>query len=259
VLLLAPLPPGAQPASDAPADEPAGAPLARLIHAAIVSKLPPVYENHSGWGHTVPMPERVRLPRLRRTVVQVGDHLEVPDGPWRKVRLRVEDPDRDLQVHIRSFRRVDATTYRIVVETDAAVRADADVQRWRNGVELADLTARADFELGVVVECDMAARLDTGRLPPRLVVEPQVRHLKLNLKEFTPRQVTFRRAGLTVAGDAIEAAGEDIKGLLQDQLRSLEPELKQRAGEALARAMKEGDPKKAAALLKAAAPLLRQK
>lgn len=256
-LLLAPASLAAQPAP--PADEAAGAPLAHLIHTAIVAKLPPVFEDRSGWGHTVPMPDRVRRPRLRRTVVPVGDHMEVPDGTWRKVRLRVEQPDRDVRVHVRSFRRLDATSYRIVVETDVALRAEADVQRWRNGLELADLSAWAGVGLGVLVECDVAGRLDTRRMPPRIALEPQVRDVKLNLKEFTPRQVTFRRAGVTVQGGPVEAVGEEVRGLLQEQLRSLEPQVKQRAGEALARLMKEGDPKKAAAVLQAVAPLMREK
>jgi hypothetical protein len=234
--------------------------LARLIHKAVVAKLPPVIEDKSGWGRTVPLPERVRFPRLRRTVVQVGDHMEVPDGPWRQLRLRVEDPDRDLRVRVRDFRRLGPTTYRVVVDTDVALRTEADIQRWRNGVELADLTARADVALNVRLECDVSARLDAGRVPPRLLLVPEVQDLKLNLRQFTPRQVTFRRAGVTIAGEGVEAAGEEVKDSLQAMLRAAEPDLKKRAGEGLARALKEGkDPLTAAELLRAVGPLLRQK
>jgi hypothetical protein len=257
VLLLAPVAAAAQPAAP-PADEAAGAPLARLIHTAIVAKLPPVFEDRSAWGHTIPLPDRVRFPRLRRTVVPVGDHMEVPDGTWRKLRLRVEHPDRDIRVHVRSFRRVDPMTYRVVVETDVDLRAEADVQRWRNGVELADLTAWASVGLGVVFECDVATRLDTRRKMP-IVLEPEVRDVKLNLREFTPRQVTFRRAGVTVEGGPVEAVGQEVRDFIQDQLRSLEPQLKQRADQAMKRMMKEGDPRKAQAVLQAVAPLLREK
>src|SRR5262249_8168182 len=99
VLLLAPASLAAQ--ENRPADKSAGEPLAQPIPTAIVAKLPPVFEDRSGWGHTIPLPDRVRLPRLRRTVVEVGGHMEVPDGPWRKLRLRVEQPDRDVQVRVR--------------------------------------------------------------------------------------------------------------------------------------------------------------
>jgi hypothetical protein len=260
LLLLAPVPVEAQTASADPVDEVAAADLTRLIHRAIVAHMPGVYEDKSGWGHTIPLPERVILPRLKRTVVQVGDHMEVPDGSWRKVRLRLEDPDRDLHIHVRSFKRLGPMTYRVVVDADVAVRSEADLQQWRNGVALADLTARADVGLTVRVECDVTARLAAGKAPARLILEPEIKDLKLNLKEFTPKQVTFRRAGLTIGGGAVEAAGEEVRGAVQVMLRSMEPDVKQRAGEALARALKEGkDPLPAAEVLRAAAPLLKEK
>src|SRR5688500_6098050 len=95
---LAPL--GAQAEPEPPEREAPAAELERLLHKAIVARLPKVYEDDSAWGQTVPLPERVRLPRLRRTVVRVGDRLEVPHGPWRKLRLWVEEPDRDLRVRV---------------------------------------------------------------------------------------------------------------------------------------------------------------
>jgi len=256
-LLLAPVPLAAQTAPSPPSQEAAQADLARLIHKAIVSKLPPAYEDRSGWGHTVPLPDRLRLPRARRTLVQVGDRLEVPDGPWRKVRLRVDNPERDLRVRVTSFKRLDPMTYRVVFEADALLRAEADVQRWRNGLLFADLTAGADVALNVRLEFDVAALIDAGRAP-RMRLEPEMRDLQLNLKEFTPRQVSFRRAGVTLAGEGVEAAGAELKESLQGVLRSLEPDLKTRAGEALARAVRERrELLPAGELLKAVAPLLK--
>jgi hypothetical protein len=241
------------------ADDDAGADLARLIHKAVVAKVPGVYEDKSAWGQTVPLPERVRFPRLKRTTVQVGDHLEVPDGTWRKVRLRLEEPDRNLRLKVSSFKQLSPMAYRVKVEADAALRAEADVQRWRNGLELADLTARADVGLNVCVDCDVTARLASGLVPPRMVLDTDIKELKLKLKDFKPRQVTFRRAGVTVEGEMVEALGEEFKDSLQSALRSLEPEIKKRAGEALVRAQKEGkELLPAADALKAAAPLLRK-
>jgi hypothetical protein len=257
LLLLAAGPIAAQTAPSA-RDEAPSAELERLIHKAIAAKLDKVYEDDSGWGHTVPLPDNLRRPRLRRTVVKVGDRMEVPDGPWRKLRLSVEDPDRDVSVRVCAFKRLEGTTYRLTVETDVTLRAEADLQRWRNGLELADVTARADVALRVVLECDMAAGLDTSKVPPALSLKPDVRDLKLNLQKFTPKRVSFRRAGLAVEGDAVEAIGDEFKDALQGALRSAEPEVKKRAGEALARSVKEGkEPLTAAALIKAVTPLLR--
>jgi hypothetical protein len=261
LLLLTAAPLAAQTVPPPPVEEEPTAPLARVIHKIIVAKLPPVYENAADWGRTVPLPERMILPRLRRTVVQVGDRLEVPDGPWRRVRVLVEDPDRDIQVRVTSFKRLELMKYRVVVESDVALRGEADLQHWRNGVVLADLTARADVVLTVRVECNVIARMDSSRGAPRMVLAPTIEDLKLNLKEFTPRQVTFRRAGLTIQGEGVEAAGEEFKDLLQALLRSVEPKVKQRADDAIAQGLRDGkeDLLPAAELLKAVAPLLSRK
>jgi hypothetical protein len=246
LLLLTPAPLAAQ---TTPTDD-----LERLLHKLVVTRLPPVYENASEWGHTVPLPERLRLPRLRRTVVPAGDRMELPDGTWRKVRLRVEDPERDVRVRVTTFERIGAMKYRVMIDADAALRGEADVQQWRNGLELADLTARADVLLNVRAECEVTAKLEAGR---GLVLSPEITDLHLTLREFTPKQVTFRRTGLTIQGGTVEAAGEEFKDSLQAMLRSVEPGVKGRANDALTRAMKDGkNPLPAAEMLKAVAPLL---
>jgi hypothetical protein len=241
-----------------PADPDLGAALARLIQQNIAAKLPRVYEDASGWGQTIPLPERVRFPRLRRTIVMVDGRPEVPDGLWRKVRLRLEDPQRDLRVRIRSLERLDQATYRLKVDADALVRADADLQRWRNGVLLADLTAQTRVTLGIFVDCALAVRLDSSSLVPRARLEPEIKDLKLTLKDFRADQVTFQRAGVTVDGEALEGLNDAFKESLQNLLRAREPEIKKRAGQELARDFKENKtPAQIAALLDAAAPLLK--
>ena len=240
----------------ASADEPATADLARLIHKLVVAKLPAVHEDASAWGHTAPLPERLRLPRLRRTLVQVGDHMEAPDGPWRKLRLRIEDPKHDIAIRVPTFKARDAQHYHLVIEADAAVRTEADVQLWRNGLQLSDLTARADVGLTVRVECDVAAQFET-KDGPRLVLQSDIQEVKLTLKDFTPKSVTFRRAGVTVEGDGVEAIGQELKESVQALLKSLEPQVKKRANEAVTKALKDAKDLPTAELLKAVAPLLK--
>ena len=69
------------------------------------------------------------------------------------------------------------------VEADVALRSETDAQQWANGLQLANLTARADAALTVRLECDIAARLDPKKL--KLALEPTVKGLKLDLQAFT--------------------------------------------------------------------------
>src|SRR5271165_356953 len=96
--LTAPLAAQPMPSAEDPAAE-----LNRLIHKAVVAKLPKVIEDDSGWGRTIPLPDKLRLLRARRTIVDVNGKPEVPDGTWIKTRLSVDDPERDLKIQVRTF------------------------------------------------------------------------------------------------------------------------------------------------------------
>src|SRR5437868_1215510 len=97
-LVLVPLAIGAGPPSSPPPTDNPAAELERLIHKSVAAKLPEVIEDSSGWGGMVPLPERLRRPNRPRTIVEVDGMPMVPDGLWRKLRLRVPNPDRDLRI-----------------------------------------------------------------------------------------------------------------------------------------------------------------
>jgi hypothetical protein len=240
------------PVPDPDRENPAGD-LERLIHDAVVSKLSKVYEDASGWGRTIPLPEQLRRPRARRMIIDVDGRPEVPDGTWHKVRLWLADPDRDLHVRVKSFRGLEATKYRLEVSTDTLLRTEADVVRWRNGILLADVTARARVALNISVVCEVSGRLDTSVVPPELRLEPDLRDLKVDVKEVVPTRVTLNRLGVTVGREVLGGAGEELRDTLQVLIRRRD----KRAAEMLAKALREGKgPLAAARMLKAAKPLL---
>jgi hypothetical protein len=252
--LLAALPLGAQPAAPQPKEEDPGAELARLIHKSMVAKMPRVFEDKSAWGRTIPLPERVRRPGLRRVIVEVDGKPEVPDGPWRKVRATIADPERDLRVRVLGLKAIDATSYRLTMETDAELEADAVLQNWVKGILLADIGARTHVAVNVFVEINVTAKLETTGIR----MEPEVKDVKVTLRDFMPERVALRRAGIVVEGEAVAGLGREFKENLQAMLRAKEPDIKKRIGETVARTMKEEKGLAAsAAMLKAAAPLLK--
>src|SRR4051812_39594124 len=117
-------------------DKPAQADLAARIHQAVVAKMPRQYEDLSEWGKTIPPPPAVRFPRLRRTLIKVGDHYELPDGTWRRTRVWVDDPARDLTVQVPAVRKVGKNTTRLRVEATLAVQGERERQEWVRGVRL---------------------------------------------------------------------------------------------------------------------------
>lgn len=238
-----PLSPGGEPAKGG--DYTA---LSRLIQKMMAGQLPKVFEHDSNWGQTVPIPEKLALPRLR-TVVKVGDRDELPHGLWRRMRGRLDDPERDLTVRVRNLEMKDGK-YRLSLDADVALRGEAEVQHWQKGLALVNLLAEADVVITLALECDVKVKLDAKGVK----LEPQVTDLKMTLKEFTLRRLALRRLGPILEGEQAEAAGGLVKGLVGGALESLGPQMKDQLNQSLARGAAEGKSIPAGELLKALSP-----
>ncbi len=233
--------------------------FSKLIHQIVVSQVPKVYEDTSGWGQTVPMPAKLRLPNLR-TKIKVGDKWELPHGLWRKVRVRLPNPAKDINIVVRDLKRVTGKTFRLSLDADAAFRAEIDGQHWQKGLDLVGFTGLADAKIGLFLECDVAVTFDTKKFPPDVKIDPKVVTLKMELQDFTLRQVSMRRLGQVLEGDRAREVGNQVKGALQDLIRSYEPKAKDYANQAIAKSLKEGKGALSAdGLLKALSPPAKEK
>jgi hypothetical protein len=237
VLVFAGLVSAQQPDDKAPVDYDE---LSRLIHKVVVAQVPKVIEDDSGWGQTVAIPEKLRLPKLQRTFIKVGDRWEVPHGFWRKVKASLPEPAKNVQIQVRDLKSAGPGAIKLTVDADIALRGWAEAQHWRNGLALVGFIAEADAVIGLNLVCDVAIAVDTKKFPPDVKVTPKVAELKTDLREFSLREVKMRRLAVTLEGEAAREAGNQFKGLLQQLMRNHEPKVKELANEAIARSLREG-------------------
>ena len=209
--------------------------LSRLLQQAVVKQLPPEVEKRTGWGETIPVPPDLPLPRLRK-YVKVGDHFEVPHGAWRRVKAKIEDPKRDLQLQVREFRQLDPSTYRLALDVDALVACEGEWQQWQTGLRLLAATAVADAAVRLSLVCDIAVSVEFKKFPPEVKLEPKVQDLKVDLKSLNVRHLGNR----LVQGEKIEGVNENLEELLREGLKQSEPLLKAYANDAIARGLREG-------------------
>jgi hypothetical protein len=213
--------------------------FSRVIHKVAVSRVPRFVEDNSGWGHTVPIPPDLRLPRLR-TMVKVGDRLELPDGLWRKVRVSIKDPDKDIKIRVVDFKKLDNKKFRLALDIDGAASTTVEAQQWQKGLLLIGFNADADVTVGAYLECDVGVTLATVKFPPELKIEPAITTLKTRLNDFNLRQVSLRRLGKVLDGEKAKEIGNQYKGILEEVLHAFEPQIKDLANQAIAQSLKEG-------------------
>lgn len=224
----------------------------RLLHKMVAAQLPRVYEDATGWGGTIPVPGQLRLPRLR-TYVKVGDRIEVPHGLWKRFKVWMDDPARDLQIQVRDLKKIDAATYRISVEADALIKGETDWQIWQKGLSPGPVTADADVLVNLQLDCDVAVSLNTKKFPPEIVLDPKIASSKLDLREFR-----LKRVGeiIVIQGEAARGLGNELKGVLGGLMSSYDDQLKETLNQAIAKSLKDGKGNlSAGALLKALPPM----
>jgi hypothetical protein len=233
--------------------------FSRLIHRMVVKQLPKEFEDKSGWGQMVPLTERLRFPNLPRARVRIGDKEGYPNGLWKKFKVRIEDPEKDLKIDVREFSKVNPKTFHLVVDSEVAFTGEGEVQNWQKGLPLGKVSGLADALLGLGMVFDVGVTFNTKKFPPELNVEPKLADLRIDLKKFTLRRVFNPTTNLGVEGETAKNLGDEMKDTLKSLVKSSEPDIKNRANEAIAQALREGKGNiSAASLFKFAPPAKEQ-
>lgn len=223
--------------------------LSRLLHRMVVKKVPNEREEFFNWGATIPIPERLRLPNLR-TRIKVGDHYELPHGAWRRIRVKLEDPNKDLKIEVKEFRKLEKGAYRVVIDSEATVRCDGEWNQWQKGLLLLRVDGQADATIAAMMVCDVDVALNLAKFPPEVKVGPKIVDLKLDLKHFNLNEL-----GGTLQGERLRQIGNDLmRDTLRDLIKSAEPMVKDYANQAIAQALKENKGVLSAGELLKAAP-----
>lgn len=228
--------------SDEPAKDsskPDYAEFSKLVHGLIVKQIPKEVQDDSGWGQTVPLPPKLTLPKLRN-YVKVGDRIELPHGFWRKIKLTMADPAKDVKINVREFKPTDKKTYKVVLDAEAAARGWTETQHWQKGLQLVGFIAEADTVVKLAIDCEVAVSLDTKKFPPEVKVDPKVTGLKTEVKEFDLQYVKLRRLGTVLEGQQAKEAGEQFKGIVNDGLKVFEPQIRGLVNQAIAQSLKDG-------------------
>jgi hypothetical protein len=207
--------------------------FSRLVHSIAVKQLPKQFEENSAWGKRTEIPPNLKLMKLR-SVVRVGDKLEAPHGPWFRATGKVEDPNKNLKIVIKDFKKLDATTYRVVADVDVTILCYGEWQQWQKGLLLVGADATADANITANVVCDVAVSLNLAKLPPELKLEPKVTELSLNLVEFK------LRGDPIIKGERGDALRDNLKELLRTIVKASEGMVKDQANAAIVEALKEG-------------------
>jgi hypothetical protein len=229
--------------------------LSKLLHKMVVKQVPREHEEKIDWGTSIPVPDKLFAPGLKRTYVKVGDRQELAHGNWKRVSIRLDDPDRDLKIRVKEFKQGNKGVYRVVIDSEAALRCKGEMQQWLKGLLLVTLDGHAHATIATTMVCDVNVALNVKKFPPEIVVDPKIVDMTLDLRAFDVKQVAAIVKGVRIEGEALRDMGNEIMpDLIRAFMKVSEPLVKDYANQAIAQSLKEGKGKLSAAELLKTAP-----
>lgn len=205
--------------------------FSKLVQSFVVKQAPKEFEHRDGWGNVIPLPEkRLPLPNLR-TYLKDGDRVVLPHGAWKKLRLKLDDPAKNIKIQVTEFKNIDAKTYRLVLDAEIALRADGEWQQWQKGLMIVGAGVETDALVHLAIGCDVGVALNFKKLPPEVDISPKVTDLAIDLKDIRGRN------GPVFTDEKLK---NDVKSLLRGAVKLFEPQVKDLANQAIVQGLKDG-------------------
>jgi hypothetical protein len=179
--------------------------LADSLASLVREVIPRDYEKGDDWGKTKRITTGIKVHSWdfsRRK-------KEVPHGHWKKYHLELIDPDERLSVAVRNLRPLEeGAGAAMTLELATPLRGWAQSRNYNRGVHLLTLTAEADLEVAIAIDCEVRAKMT----PKGFALDPKVTDSRLDLKKFD-----MHRLG-ELGHDLAEPLGKGIKKLVEDEL-----------------------------------------
>ncbi len=186
--------------------------LGELVTALIRDNLPAEFEARDKWGQTTEVWDGLHVRREGWQVKTKRRKKQVNDGSWKLYRVRLIDPDANLDIELVELRPLPDGRIQFEIAADARLDVFARLSQWERGVQLLSLSVDAEARTQLRVRCDLALRLDLSRLPPDVILDPAVRAVELRLVEFRLNRVS------QLGGSVAHELGRQARGRVEKEL-----------------------------------------
>ncbi len=189
--------------------------LTKLIR----DNVPSTYEDNRKWNQQKEVWDGIKVWRE-------GNHLEtkrrvklVNSGTWTKYSIRVVDPEENLHVEFHRLETLADGKIAFSVTVDCTLDVFGRLSQWARDVQLISLSANADAACRLTLEGTVALQMNLLRLPPDIIVKPDVTYAHIDLTYYNVRRVS------QVGGEFAQVLGKGLKFTLDDRLDDLNSKL----------------------------------
>ncbi len=191
----------------------------QLVTELVRETIPHKYESEKGWGKTK---EVVRGLYIKRDGLRFKTHRTrkaVNHGTWTRYRIDLLNPTEQFQVRLEQVRMLPNHRLAFDIICDVKVRTFGRLSQWQRGVQLVSLSAEADADLRLTMQCDLATRIDTTQTIPDLELDPVVRNADLYVKDFRMRRIS------QLDGPLVKKLSASVREVLENEIAKRRPKI----------------------------------
>jgi hypothetical protein len=193
--------------------------LQGLITTILRENLPDQYESRDGWGDTKEVWAGLDVRREGLQIKTKRRKKQVNHGTWKLYRVRVIEPDKFLQVEVRDVQALPGGRVEFDLLADAKLDVFARLSQWELGVQLISLSVNAEARTQFHVRCNLGLKLDPTKLPPDVLLDPQVTQADLRLADFRVARIS------QIGGSLAHELGDQARDLLDKEIAKLNGKL----------------------------------
>lgn len=201
----------------------------KLLTGLVRENLPDKIEETKDWGQTKNMTVGLKVRRDGLRITTRRKRKEVNHGSWEMYRLTLPEGDEDFKLRVEQMRKGEDGRLEFDFVAYARLKAFGRWSRWQRGVQLVSLSADADARVRLRAHCLVAVRLDPSRLPPDVVVEPEVTQADIRLLDFRLNRLS------DVGGPLARPLGKALEKLVDDKLEDKRKQLPEKINRRIAR------------------------
>jgi hypothetical protein len=182
---------------------------ARLISEAI----PREYERSKDWGRTKQITTGLRSSGNFFDFDIHRRKTEVNHGVWKKYRITLVEPEKNLDVTITNLRSIEANRFGLTLSVTARLHGWARAKVYDRGIHLIAIEADADTTAHLTLDAEFAVEtVPTSAYLPGIAVRPVVSDAHLKLKDFRLNRISDLRGSLA------KELGDGLRHVLEDEL-----------------------------------------
>lgn len=189
--------------------------LSDLAAGIIAAEIPREFEGSKDWGRTTEIVSglhsygnffKFNIHRQRSTV---------NDGLWKRYRLTLVDPDKNLDVQIENLRTLDTGRLALTLNVAAKLHGWACLKLYERGIHIIALEAEGDTGIRLALDANIGlTRLQNDSFLPAYALDPTVIDVRVKFDDFRLTRISDVRGTLAHEIGILlrEAAEDELKG-----------------------------------------------